>query len=93
VNFGFALIGLHALLLARRPGRAQRAPRWLVPWCVAALAPMVGGHPTAGPIGSFLVPVMALGLADGLNRAGGRRMERRLGGALIALQLALLAAT
>jgi len=92
-SFGFALIGLYALLLARRPGSAQRAPRWLVPWCVVALAPMVVGHPRAGPIGAFLVPVMALGLADGLNRTGGRRTERRVGLALIALQLALLAAT
>lgn len=92
-SFGFALIGLHALLLARRPGHGQRAPRWIVPWCVVALAPVVVGHPTAGPIGAFLVPAMALGLADGLNRLGGRRTERRVGLALIVLQLALVALT
>jgi hypothetical protein len=92
-SFGVALIGLHALLLARRPGRGQRGPRWLVPWCVVALAPVVVGHPKAGPIGAFLVPAMALGLADALNRAGGRRTERHLGLALIALQLVLAAAT
>jgi hypothetical protein len=93
LNFGLALIGLHALLLARRPGHGQRGPRWLVPWCVVALAPMVAGHPKAGPIGAFLVPAMALGLADGLNRSGGRRTERRVGLALVVLQLVFLVAT
>jgi len=92
-SFGVGLIGLHALLLARRPGHGQRAPRWIVPWCVVALAPVLVGHPSAGPIGAFLVPAIALGLADGLNRLGGRRMERRVGLALIVLQLALIAAT
>jgi hypothetical protein len=87
--FGFALLGLHALLFARRDANGQRAPRWLVPWCFVILAPLLGGTPEAGPIGAFLVPAMALGVADGLNRLGGRRKEVRVGFLLLAGQLVL----
>lgn len=86
-SFGASLAGLYSLLFARRERTQQRAPRWLVPWCLAALAPMVVGHPEAGPVGAFLVPAMALGLADGANRLGSRRTELRVGLALLVVQV------
>lgn len=89
-SFQVALFGLYALLIARRERSGQRAPRWIVPWCLVALVPMVAGQPAAGPIGSFLIPAMALGIADGTNRLGDRRFELRLGGALVLTQLLLL---
>ncbi len=90
-SFGAALFGLYALLFARRDAQGQRAPRWVVPWCLVALAPMVVGQPSAGPVGCFLVPVMALGLADGLNRIGDRRREGLAAAALCAVQALLWA--
>lgn len=87
MSFGVGLVGLYALLFARRDPKLQRAPRWLVPWCLAALAPMVVGHPSAGPIGAFLVPAIALGLADGANRLGSRRAEVQAGLALLGVQV------
>lgn len=87
--FGPALLGIYALLFARRAREGQRAPRWIVPWCLVALAPMVAGQPSAGPIGAFLVPAAALGLADGLNRLGSRGAELRFGALLVGLQVAL----
>ncbi|MEZ6017623.1 MAG: hypothetical protein R3F49_21115 [Planctomycetota bacterium] len=85
-SFALALLGVHWLLFARRTRSGQRAPRWILPWCAAALVPMFAGRPAAGPVGSFLVPAMALGLADGLNRLGDRRAEARIGLALVTAQ-------
>lgn len=89
LGFGAALLGLHALLIERRDPLGQRAPRWLVPWCLVILAPVAVGAPEAGPSGSFLVPATALGVAEWLNRRGERRAEARAGALLVAAQLAL----
>ena len=87
------LFGVYQLLFARRVEVAKRAPAWIVPWCLAALAPVIAGSPDFAPIAPYLIPAGALGIADWLNRRGTAAREMRFGGALVVLQvLATLAA-
>ncbi|MEL6429706.1 MAG: hypothetical protein AAFR54_11050 [Planctomycetota bacterium] len=91
LGFGAVLLGVYALVLDTRAGDSKRAPLWIVPWCFAAIAPLIAGTPTATPIAPYLVPAGALGLADWLNRRGSRARERTAGTAVLLAQLALLA--
>lgn len=92
VGFGVILFGLYQMLFAARSVETKRAPTWIVPWCLAALAPVVAGTPESAPIAPYLVPAGALGLADWLNRRGDAGKEARWGAALLGLQLAATAA-
>lgn len=92
VGLGVILFGLYQLLFAARSVDAKRAPKWIVPWCLVGLAPMVAGSPEFAPIAPYLVPAGALGLADWLNRRGTATREARYGAVLLGLQLAATAA-
>jgi len=93
LGLGVVLFGVYQLIFAARSADALRAPLWIVPWCVAALAPVVAGAPENAPIAPYLVPAGALGLADWLNRRGaGGRTPRAEAAGLVALQAAVLAA-
>lgn len=81
------LFGVYQLLFARRDESAHRAPDWIVPWCLVALAPVIAGSPDLAPIAPYLIPAGALGLADWLNRRGTSSLEFRLGMGLVALQI------
>ncbi len=87
VGLGVILFGLYQMLFAVRTVEAKRAPRWVVPWCLAALAPVVAGSPAATPIAPYLVPAGALGIADWLNRRGTSAREARAGALLVAAQV------
>ena len=86
------LFGVYQMIFAARSVEAKRAPTWIVPWCLAALAPVLAGSPDHAPIAPFLVPAGALGIADWLNRRGEARLEARWGAILLVLQLAATAA-
>ncbi len=93
VGLPSVLFGVYQLLFARRVEVAKRAPAWIVPWCLVALAPVIAGSPSFAPIAPYLVPAGALGIADWLNRRGTSAREMRFGGALVVLQvIATLAA-
>lgn len=92
LGFGVVLFGIYQLLLAQRTVDARRAPKWMVPWSLAFLAPVVAGSPAAEPISPYLIPAGALGLADWLNRLGSARRELRSGAALVAAQAVATAA-
>ncbi|MGK0481611.1 MAG: hypothetical protein ACJAQ3_001589 [Planctomycetota bacterium] len=81
------LFGVYQLLFARRVESARRAPAWIVPWCLVALAPVIAGSPDFAPIAPYLVPAGALGVADWLNRRGTAAREMRFGAGLFALQV------
>ncbi len=80
------LFGVYQLLFARRVESAKRAPAWIVPWCLVALAPVIAGSPDFAPIAPYLIPAGALGLADWLNRRGTSAREVRFGAGLCAVQ-------
>jgi hypothetical protein len=86
IGFGVILFGIYQMLFAARLASAKRAPVWIVPWCLAALAPVVAGSPDLEPIAPYLVPAGALGLADWLNRRGTAVREARLGATLVGVQ-------
>ena len=92
LGLGVILFGLYQMLFAARSVEAKRAPTWIVPWCLAALAPVLAGSPDHAPIAPFLVPAGALGIADWLNRRGEATLEARWGAILLVLQLAATAA-
>lgn len=89
IGLASVLFGVYQLLFARRIESAKRAPAWIVPWCLAALAPVIAGSPSFAPIAPYLVPAGALGIADWLNRRGTAAREMRFGGALILAQVAM----
>jgi hypothetical protein len=41
IGLGLILFGVYQLLFAGRNAKVKRAPAWIVPWCLAALAPVV----------------------------------------------------
>ena len=88
IGFGVILFGLYQMLFAPRGEDQKRAPMWIVPWCLAALVPVIAGTPEHAPIAPYLVPAGALGLADWLNRRGTRQGEMRFGAALVVVQVA-----
>ncbi|MEE2941108.1 MAG: hypothetical protein VX460_12025 [Planctomycetota bacterium] len=92
LGLGVILFGLYQMLFAARSLEAKRAPMWIVPWCLAALAPVLAGSAEQAPIAPFLVPAGAPGIADWLNRQGEARLEARWGATLLVLQLAATAA-
>lgn len=73
---GLATLGLGTLLFGRRAAEESPPPSWVVPWCAAALIPVLGGSLAHGPAAGFLVPMAAIGLADRLLRI--EREERVL---------------
>lgn len=87
IGFGAILLGLYQLLFAPRGEDQKRAPMWIVPWCLVALAPVIAGSPEYAPIAPYLVPAGALGLADWLNHRGTRRGEVRFGAVLVVSQI------
>lgn len=92
LGLGLVLFGVYQLILAARAADTLRAPLWMVPWCLAALAPIIAGSPAGAPIAPFLVPAGALGLADWLNRrARGGRSPRLEAVGVVAAQAAILA--
>jgi hypothetical protein len=93
VGLPSVLFGVYQLLFARRVEAAKRAPAWIVPWCLAFLAPVVAGSPNFAPIAPYLVPAGALGIADWLNRRGTSAREVRFGGAMLAAQMLATFAT
>lgn len=86
-GLGVILFGLYQMLFAARQIQAKRAPVWIVPWCLAALAPVVAGSPGLEPIAPYLVPAGALGLADWLNRSGTAAREAKFGALLVGVQI------
>jgi len=92
VGLGAAGFGLYTLLFGRRLPEETPAPVWMVPWCLVALAPMAGGVPGAGPVGAFLVPAAAVGLADWLARREQGSVARRALLTLVAAQVVLASA-
>lgn len=91
-GLGVGLFGLHALLLGRRLPEEAPAPRWMVPWCLVVLAPVVGGSAAHGPVGGYLVPAVAVGLADWLTRRDREERARRCALFLLATQVLLTTA-
>ena len=91
LGLGVSAFGVYMLLLDRRLPEETPAPAWMVPWCLVALAPVAAGAPSAGPVGGFLVPAAAVGLADWLTRREREDTTRRAGMVLVALQLLLAA--
>ena len=91
IGFGVTLFGVYQLLFAARNVKLKRAPIWIVPWCLAALAPIVAGSAELQPIAPYLVPAGALGIADWLNRKGTAEREGKFGGLLLGLQVAATA--
>lgn len=89
LGLGASLFGLYALLLDRRLPEETPAPKWMVPWCLVALAPVAGGSASAGPVAAFLVPAAAVGLADWLTRRGREDLLRRALLVAVCSQLAL----
>lgn len=89
IGFGVILFGLYQMLFASRSIEAKRAPLWIVPWCLVALAPVIAGSPEYAPIAPYLIPAGALGLADWLNRRGTSAREARFGAALVAAQIVM----
>lgn len=87
LGMGVLLFGLYQMLFAARSIEAKKAPMWIVPWCLAALAPVLAGSPAQAPIAPFLVPAGALGIADWLNRRGDARLEARWGATLLGIQV------
>lgn len=63
-----AAFALWGLLFDRRAPEETPAPKWMVPWCLVALVPVLAGHPMNGPVAGFLMPAAAVGLADWLTR-------------------------
>ena len=90
-GLGVGLFGIYSLLFGRRLPEETPAPKWMVPWCLVILAPVVAGSPAEGPVGAYLIPAAAVGLADWLTRRG--RGDRALlaGTWLCACQLVLTA--
>lgn len=87
LGLGASAWGVYVLLLGRRSPEETPAPKWVVPWCLVVLAPIVGGTPWSGPVGGFLIPAAAVGLADWLTRTAGEERARRRAFALLAIQL------
>lgn len=86
-GFGVGLFGVYVLLFGRRLPEETPAPKWMVPWCLVVLAPVVGGSAAAGPVGCYLVPAAAVGLADWLTRRGREEAGVRWGAILLAAQV------
>jgi hypothetical protein len=89
VLLGTGAYGVYVLLLGGRAPEELPPPRWVVPWCVVALVPVVGGSLATGPAGGFLVPMAAIGVADGLFRIERRVTAERLAAGLMLTQLSL----
>ncbi|QDV04951.1 hypothetical protein Poly30_04460 [Planctomycetes bacterium Poly30] len=87
VGLPSVLFGVYQLLFARREESTRRAPAWIVPWCLVALAPVIAGSAAFAPIAPYLVPAGALGIADWLNRRGTAAREMRFGAGLLAIQV------
>lgn len=92
LGLGAGVFGLYVLLLGRRLPEETPPPKWVVPWCLVVLAPVAGGRPEAGPVGAYLIPAAAVGIADWLTRTVGEKRALRRGSALLAVQLGLTAA-
>ncbi len=91
-GLGVGVLGLYGLLLGRRLPQETPPPSWVVPWCLVALAPVVAGSVGWGPVGGFLLPAVAVGLADWLSRREQDTLSLKVGLALLMPQaLALLA--
>lgn len=86
---GAGAFGVYVLLLGQRTPEELPPPRWVVPWCVMALVPVVGGSLSAGPAGGYLAPMAAIGIADGLFRIERRAVAEKLAVGLMITQLAL----
>ena len=93
LGMGPAALGLYSLLFGRRLPEETPAPTWMVPWCLVALAPIVGGSPSMGPVGAFLFPAAAVGLADWLTRREREEEALRLGSLLLILAALLAVGT
>ena len=87
LGLSVAGLGVHSLLLGRRLPEETPAPPWIVPWCLVVLAPVVAGSPRFGPVGGYLIPAAAVGLADWLTRLEGDERPRRIGALLLAAQV------
>jgi hypothetical protein len=87
LGMGSAGLGLYSLLFDRRQAEETPPPTWMVPWCLVALVPLLGGSPSAGPVAGFLVPAAAVGLADWLTRREHVDVARRWMIALVVVQL------
>lgn len=91
LGLGASAWGIYVLLLGRRSPEESAAPKWIVPWCLVALAPVVGGTPSYGPMAGFLVPAAAVGIADWLTRIEREDAARRWGVALVLTQVVAVA--
>ena len=87
-GLGLCLFGLYSLLLGRRNPEESPPPRWVVPWCAVAIAPVAAGSPEFGPSGAFLLPAAAIGIADWLARRGDEGRAISLGLRMLLGQLA-----
>lgn len=90
-GLGMGLLGIYSLLFGRRRPEETPAPKWMVPWCLVILTPVVGGSAAAGMVGAYLIPAAAVGLADWLTRRGRDGQALLSGTWLFACQLVLTA--
>ena len=93
VGFGATLLG--TVRAALREARGRRATGAALARTVVSRRTRTGRRrsPEFGPIGTFLVPAGALGLADWLNRRGERSAEARWGTIVLAAQVGFLIAS
>jgi hypothetical protein len=91
IGLGALSVGLWVLLLGRRSPEETPPPRWVVPWCVLAFVPILGGDLNGGPVIGFLVPMGVLGLADLRVRTNKPHLLKRIGALCVGVQLALCA--
>ena len=89
IGLGVLCPGLASLLWSRRAPEETPPPRWVVPWCVVVLVPVLGGSSTVGPSVGFLIPMAVLGLADWRSRNDDLTRLIRSGGLLLGVQLGL----
>ena len=91
IGLAVAAWGVVALFATRRSSEESSPPPWMLAWCGAFLLHLVPGHPPLEILGTYLVPVAALGIADWLQREPLEERARRWALSLLLAQLLVAA--